>query len=204
MNIPGFRKITTLALLLLVLSGCVLTKTPLGDAPLNLSGHESEWEGTWFDGEGAVRVKVEDAAQGILQAGWVDEHEGNLVFTTIRFQLRKTADRLYANFELKGLNPPQAYRDYLVPARITLENRRLEFWLMDDEVVGDMVRKGAIPGRVESDVVIVDKLYEAQLMSGTDNCRKLFEWAHPRSFYKLTNVRPAIIQTPEVMAPEPP
>ena len=204
MGISKFLTNLALSLFLVVLSGCVLTKTPLGDAPLNISGHENEWEGAWFDGEGAVRVRVEDAAQGILQAGWVDEHDGNLVFMSIQLQIRKTADRLYANFELTGLNPPQANRDYLIPARIKLENRHLEFWLMDDKVVGDLVSKGVLPGRVEKEVVIVDKLDEAQLMSGTGNSRKLFEWNHPHSFYKLTTRRPATIQAPEVMAPKPP
>lgn len=107
--------------LCLVLTGCAYVDTPEGKTPLNLQGQETAWTGYWFDGEMMIRTRVENAEQGTLQAAWIDTRDNSFALEKMRFLLRKTDDKLYANAEV---TPGSRY----LPLRITKSPRSFVLW----------------------------------------------------------------------------
>jgi hypothetical protein len=193
-------------LLPIILAGCVLTDTPLGEKPVNLTGQEAEWEGTWADSEHdhAMRIRVIDARDGILQAGDVaDTSSPPEPGRSIRLQIRQTGKRLYANFKLDSLTPapPPGFGQYLMPAQVEMRNDHLTIWMMDHKVVGGLVQSGKLPGHVDlGNGIVIFTRPDPVRLAKLERGEKLYGLSQPFLMYQKSAQVPT---RPRPPAPEP-
>jgi len=175
-------KLILVGLLLLTACGCnaVLSKRPVGDNPARIE--TKEWEGTWTTADGAVRLEVLDASQGILRASWVEDGKsGTPALKSAEIEIRESGGWLIASArEDKG-------RGYFW-GRIKNQDRQIIVWSPDERLFAKAVKDGVLPGRVEGEDVILDDLkpHHLKIITATEK-GLLFSWDRPSIFVKSGN-----------------
>jgi len=174
-------KLALAGLILLTTCGCnsVISKRPVGEKPARIVA--KEWEGNWVTTDGAVKVKVVDADQGILEVAWLeDDKQGNSTLKTADIEVRESRGWLFANTkeEDKG-------RGYLW-GRIRNEDGQMMVWSPDETLFKQLMKEGVFPGKVDGDDVILEDLKPQHLKiitSGEGGV--LFSWHEPTVFMKV-------------------
>lgn len=178
------RLVLALALAVLA-SACtvVTTAEPLGTHPVALE--PAEWDGTWLHAEGAVFLKVTDAAAGRMQLVALDESDGDDALTarTIRVEVLGHDGWLFANLVVDE-EPDTTYW-----VRLKREGRQLLAWLPSPEAVAEVVRAGHLPGEVdEHGNVHLAPLDDAGLRVITDSTHGiLVDWELPLALLRMSD-----------------
>jgi hypothetical protein len=169
------------AALALALAGCdyVASKHPVGETPLALE--ESEWEGAWLEGDSPVTVRVVDAKQGLLQAAWVEERDGEFVMDSVDVFLRRFEDWTFASFAGVDQDEPN-----LLWGRLGRDDRNgLFLWWPRPEAFKRLVEEGRLPGTIDGDDVLLERLEAEHLaIIASEEQGVLFEWDEPMTFYR--------------------
>lgn len=164
------------------ISGCaaVYSTQPMGVKPHVIT--PADWEGTWLHRDGTVTIMVVDAAQGMLQAGWVETKQDSLSCEQFRIHLMEYGDWIFGSVE----DPDRP--GHYVWGRVKLEGRQLLAWTPDQEKITGLVKKGKLPGRVEKDGnVILGAITGKQLKQITAPSKDiLFEWDAPVTLIKIS------------------
>lgn len=171
--------------LALALAGCdyVSSEKPFGRAPLR--AEPGEWAGTWLNEDGALTVRVIDAAKGHLEVGWIEAGSGGLSLELIEAHLREFEGDAYAS--ITGLDEDEEVPGYLW-VRLSREGERLVLWLPEAESFARLVEEGVLAGRLEDGGVVLGALDDRQLaLVGADDGGELFSWREPMV---LLRVRP--------------
>lgn len=171
-------------LLTLGLGACdyVSSEKPFGRTALRAD--PESWAGTWLNEDGALTVRVVDAAKGHLEVGWIESGRDGLRLELLEAHLREFGGDAYASFT--GLDDDEV-PGYLW-VRLAREGERLVLWLPEAESFERLVGEGVLPGRLEEDGVVLGALDESQLaLVGADEGGELFAWREPMV---LLRVRP--------------
>jgi hypothetical protein len=174
-------RLATGGALVLLLAGCdyVASKRPVGDEPLPLV--ESEWSGAWFQGDGPVTVRVVDAEQGHLEVAWVEETGGEFVMETLEVFLRRHQDWVFASFA--GVEDDQPH---LLWSRLGRDQDRVFLWWPRPAQFKFLVEQGLLPGTIEGDDVLLEKLAAEHLsLIASEEHGVLFQWDDPMTFRRL-------------------
>ncbi len=174
------RLIACAALVIGVL-GCdlVASKHPVGGEPLSLD--EAEWEGTWMHEDGPMTVRVANAENGLLEVAWVEERGGELVLESIDVYLRGFGDWTFASFA--GVEDEKSD---LLWSRLGRDQEMVYLWWPRPEEFKLLVEEGLLPGTVEDDDVLLDRLQPEHLAVITsEDHGVLFEWDEPMTFWRL-------------------
>jgi len=84
-------------LLIITLTGCsyVTSQNPVGleNYPLKTD----DWNGTWLNEDGTVKINVIDESTGIIEIAWIEKKEKELKFESVKAKIMKGNKWLYAN-----------------------------------------------------------------------------------------------------------
>ena len=166
------------AALALGLVGCdlAISKHPLG-SPLAIE--ESEWEGTWLHGDGALTVRVLDAENGLLEVAWIEEEE-ELVLETVEVHLGGFEDWTFASFA--GVEDVSGF----LWSRLGREGDEVILWWPRAEALARLVEAGLLPGAVEEGDVTLERLEAEHLAILVSEDRGvLYDWDAPMVFRRL-------------------
>jgi len=179
---------------IICISGCaaVYSTQPVGTKPHVIT--PADWEGIWLHRDGAITILVVDAAQGLLQAGWVEKKQDGLSCEQYRIHLRE-----YGTWIFGSVEDPDRPNQY-VWGRGTREGEQALAWTTIPEKIAGLVRKGKLPGKVEkggdamlgefkvkkSEEVILGALTDKHLKQLTGGSREpLFDWEAPLTFIRI-------------------
>ena len=123
-------------------------------------------------------MRVVDDEQGLLEAGWVDEEDGELVLETVRIHLRQHGGWTFASFA--GV---EDFPDYLW-SRLGVDGRQVFLWWPRAEEFALLVEEGLLPGEVDEDGdVTLERLAGEQLaIVVSEPHGALFAWDEPMVF----------------------
>ena len=176
------NRFLVLTLLGLSLWGCnvVYTKQPVGEKPRSLAAEADQWDGTWLVPDGAVTVRVKDAAKGVLSIGWVEKSGDALKPHVEDVFLRDVGDWSFAS--MKDEDKPGLY----VWGRIKRKDRQIFLWAPNLGKLRELVKAGTLPGTLQGEDVFLGNLgaKELQIIS-SETQGVLFEWSEPIVFTKL-------------------
>ena len=173
-------KLTVFGVLMVVLAGCdlVASRYPVGEA---MSVEESEWEGTWLGGDGALTVRVVDAEKGLLEAAWVEEKDGEFVLEAVGVYLRQFDDWTFASFSGVEDEEPD-----LLWSRLGRDQDQLFLWWPRPEEFERLVKAGLLPGKMEDGDVLLDRLEAEHLaLIVSEENGVLFAWDEQMTFHRL-------------------
>lgn len=169
-----------LAMGIALLSGCsaVYSVHPVGEQPLALV--PEEWEGTWLHQDGTVTLAVTDAANGILEIGWVEKRQGKLAYETYLVQLLKHGEWLFGNVHDRDKT------GHYLWGRVKKDDGQLTLWAPDLAKIKALVEQQVLPGRLSNDGedVVLDELSAAHLLVITEGA--VLEWGRPLVFLRIT------------------
>ena len=164
-----------------LLAGCdyVASRHPVGSAPLALEG--GEWKGTWLHDDGPLSVRVVDAERGLLEVAWVEEKDGELALESVDVFLRRHEDWIFASFAGIDEDEPN-----LVWSRLGREGDRVFLWWPRPEEFKRLVEGGLLPGTVDGDDVLLDRLGAGHLaIIASEEHGVLFARDEPMTFRHL-------------------
>jgi len=158
--------------------GCnaVYSTRPVGETVPPVKAEE--WEGTWFNKDGAVCLTVQNAEQGLLQLAWIEK----MKLESYEVRLLGAGDWLFANIRETG--EPERY----LWARIVRDGEQINLWVPSVEKIRALVEKGRLPGTVEDGgTVTLGELTADHLRLITGEGEGvLFEWDKPVVLLRLT------------------
>ncbi|MBN2431888.1 MAG: hypothetical protein JXQ27_10445 [Acidobacteria bacterium] len=158
--------------------GCnaVYSTKPVGETVIPVKAED--WEGTWFNKDGTVRLAIHDAEQGILQLAWIEK----MKLESYQVRLLGAGDWLFANIRETGETERYLW------ARIVRDGEQINLWVPAVEKIRVLVEKGRLPGTVEdSGTLILGDLTTDHLRLITSEAEGvLFEWDKPIVLLRLT------------------
>ncbi len=168
-----------MGLLAATLCGCstVVSTRPMGEAPLDLSGHIAEWQGTWRAPVGPCTLTVVDATNGVLAmtstkpVGWWRWSN-----ETMTVYLRTAGDWTYASIDCtEGTNACFLW------GKVENAGDFIIWWTPDPEKFRPLVESGTFPGTIEK--MIKKKKQAAQpvfpILGYTSNGEAIYETGVP-------------------------
>ena len=168
----------------IMLCGCsgVYSSHIIGDKPTNIHETQDEWAGTWMHTDGTITVRVQDASNGVLRVGWIENEKDDLICTTANVFLREGGGWTFANFEIPGATNHNRF----VWGRILNKHGQMVVWIPDLGEFKSLVKKNIIPGGIDGSDVCLEELTSKhiRLITSKKN-RDLFDWDTPMAFIKL-------------------
>lgn len=113
-------------LLLLFVSGCanVVSKYPMGTKTYKLSS--DALNGTWFNEEEFIKIRVMDEEKGIFKLVWLEEKDNDFRKESVTCQVMKDNGDFYLTvLEI----PDDAIEGFYYWGKVQIENRKILFWL---------------------------------------------------------------------------
>ena len=178
-SMETFMRWICMGLLAATLCGCstVVSTRPMGEAPLDLSGHIAEWQGTWRAPVGPCTLTVVDATNGVLAmtstkpVGWWRWSN-----ETMTVYLRTAGDWTYASIDCtEGTNACFLW------GKVENAGEFIIWWTPDPEKFRPLVESGTFPGTIEK--MIKKKKQAAQpvfpILGYTSNGEAIYETGVP-------------------------
>jgi hypothetical protein len=164
---------------LLLLAGCnaVYSDKPVGETPVVVT--PEEWEGTWAHKEGAVTVAVSDGAKGLLDVGWVEKKQGQLVFEHYRVQLLQSGRWMFGSTE-DSKRPA-----HFVWGSIEKDGEQLILWTPNVARVRELVATGELRGRLLDDDVMVTDAAPGDIEKIMSLAVGAMDWERPLVFNRI-------------------
>jgi len=175
-------RILAAAVCIICMSGCaaVYSTQPVGLKPHVIT--PADWEGTWLHRDGAITIMVVDAAQGLLQVGWVEKKQDSLSCEQKKIHLMEYGSWIFGSIE--DSDRPGHY----VWGRVSREGEQVLVWTPDLKKITGLVKKRKLPGRVEKGGdVILGTMTEKQLKRITAASKDvLFDWDEPLTLIRIS------------------
>lgn len=135
-----------ISLALLLLSGCanVVSQHPIGTESYTAS--PDTWDGTWLSEGEFIKIKVIDAANGIVRLAWVEEKDNDFKFESFTCQIRKSKDGLYVNVQAK---PDDSLSGFYYWGKLKKEDHKILFWLPSVTAFNEASEAGKIQAIIE-------------------------------------------------------
>ncbi len=140
-TISIFLSLLTVALI----SSCatVVSKYPVGIKKQTLTS--KDWNGTWFNKDEIIKIKVKDETNGIIQLSWIEDKEKEFKLESIIVQILKGKQWLYAN--VLEMENQKIDTDFFW-GRIKKEDKQIVFWPPSSEAFKKAAESKKIQARI--------------------------------------------------------
>ena len=173
----------------LLVGGCtsVYVTEPIGYAPIDLTGSESEWAGHWRTGEdnGVFLVEVANATNGVLQLGWIEGSGTNLEVETATVHLRETGDWQFATLD-EGDGAETNETPKYTWGRVVKNKDTILVMVPIRELFAEQIVAGTLPGTTNGNTIVEGTLSSNHYrIICSDSSNVMFHWAEPMMFRRV-------------------
>lgn len=173
-------------ILIIIMTGCALVPS---NNIVGLKAHQleaSELNGIWINGDSAIRIKVIDPTNGIVNITVFEENERD---EKMNIQIMKGKSWLYYNWLFENTDKDK----YFYWGRIQISENRIITWHPSNDAFSKAIKEGIIKGAINKDDVTVTEAGSAKLTDSSINIVNMIEssdksyflWDDPIIFTKL-------------------
>jgi hypothetical protein len=166
----------SLAAIVGAVSGCaaVYATHPVGEAPVPLRA--ADWDGTWFNKDGALTLKVEDEGAGRIRMAYVEWGDQGPRLESHEIQLLRSGNATFASVKEAEENGQALY----VWARIKREGNLMLAWIPNAERFKAACRDGRFPCREKDEDIALGELTADHLkILASEEEGSLYGWDEP-------------------------
>jgi hypothetical protein len=125
-------------------------------------------------------VKVLDGQKGLLRIAWVDEKSGDLELESYLVEIRESGKWVFGN--IKGKEDSDLYSWAL----LRKDEGQIILWYPDPKQFVKLVQTGVLPGKVEGENVVLEKLTPEHLkVILSEDKGVCFDWKKPEVLFRL-------------------
>ena len=131
---------------LLVLAGCsnVVSKHPIGIENYDLSSQSLD--GTWLSEDEVIKLKVLQAAKGVVKLAWIEDKDDYLRFRSLTCQIKEGNNDIYLNvLEMSDERSNGPYNW----GKVHIDKNKILFWLPADKPFIEAVENERIKATIE-------------------------------------------------------